>query len=189
MIWDTSIWRLGCSNRSKIRSAQKCYLCLRYVVSPMSPGRTSKRLVGANGFEPSTSWSRTRHLNPINALFGVAYGTRSVIPPLSLVPNLYLDVWGEPLRWHKLFGHSFCFHRRILASPSRRRGLGKGTAFESLSPEVLSKSSRCSLCSQKTPSLRFEIRPDLTPRSVARTLREVDSPAPSASAADCNTAR
>jgi hypothetical protein len=29
--------------RSKIRSAQKCYLCLRYVVSPMSPGRTPTR--------------------------------------------------------------------------------------------------------------------------------------------------
>src|SRR5882762_5167234 len=50
-------------------------------------------MVGANGFEPSTSWSRTRHLNPINALFGVAYGTRSVISPLSVVPNLYLE-------WH-----------------------------------------------------------------------------------------
>src|SRR6266567_961783 len=60
MIWDTSIWRLGCSNRSKIRSAQKCYLCLRYVVSPMCPGRTQIKVVGANGFEPSTSWSRTR---------------------------------------------------------------------------------------------------------------------------------
>src|SRR6266481_7640054 len=75
MIWDTSIWRLGCSNHSKIRSAQKCYPCLRYELSPMSPGRTSKEVVGAKGFEPSTSWSRTRHLNPINALFGVAYGT------------------------------------------------------------------------------------------------------------------
>jgi hypothetical protein len=32
MIWDISIWRLGCSNLSKIRSAQKCYPCLRYVV-------------------------------------------------------------------------------------------------------------------------------------------------------------
>jgi hypothetical protein len=32
MIWDTSIWRLECSNRLKIRSAQECYLCLRYVV-------------------------------------------------------------------------------------------------------------------------------------------------------------
>src|SRR5712664_2760504 len=49
-----------------------------------------QEVVGANGFEPSTSWSRTRHLNPINALFGVAYGTRSVISPLLVVPNLYL---------------------------------------------------------------------------------------------------
>jgi hypothetical protein len=36
-------------------------------------------MVGAKGFEPSTSWSRTKYLNPINALSGVAYGTRSVI--------------------------------------------------------------------------------------------------------------
>src|SRR5260370_36097765 len=47
-------------------------------------------MVGANGFESSASWSRTRHLNPINALFGVDYGTRSVISLLSVVPNLYL---------------------------------------------------------------------------------------------------
>jgi len=38
--FELTIWKLGCSNRSKIRSAQKCYLCLRYVVSPMSPGQT-----------------------------------------------------------------------------------------------------------------------------------------------------
>jgi hypothetical protein len=38
-------------------------------------------MVGAKGFEPSTSWSRTKYLNPINALSGVAYGTRSVIFP------------------------------------------------------------------------------------------------------------
>ena len=52
-------------------------------------------MVGANGFEPSTSWSRTRHLNPINALFGVAYGTRSAISPLLVVPNLYLAQKGS----------------------------------------------------------------------------------------------
>src|SRR5580658_3505808 len=52
MIWDTSIWRLACSNRSKIPSAQKCYLCLRYVVSPMSPGRTF------------VLWRRRRDSNP-----------------------------------------------------------------------------------------------------------------------------
>ena len=49
MIWATSIWKLGCSNRSKIHSVQKCYLCLRYVVSPMSPGRTYKRTGGEGG--------------------------------------------------------------------------------------------------------------------------------------------
>src|SRR5208283_1416596 len=49
MIWDTSIWRLECSNRSKIPSAQKCYLCLRYVVSPMSPGRTPQVVGGREG--------------------------------------------------------------------------------------------------------------------------------------------
>jgi len=27
MIWGTSIWRLGCSNLSKIRSGQKCHPC------------------------------------------------------------------------------------------------------------------------------------------------------------------
>jgi len=32
MIWDTSICRRECLNRSKIPSAQKCYPCLRYVV-------------------------------------------------------------------------------------------------------------------------------------------------------------
>src|SRR5579863_2998982 len=54
MIWGTSIWRLECSNRSKIRSAQKCYLCLRYEVSPMCPGWTVRWLVGAVGIEPAT---------------------------------------------------------------------------------------------------------------------------------------
>jgi hypothetical protein len=47
-------------------------------------------MVGANGFEPSTSWSRTNHVNPITLYLGVAYGTRSVISPPLVVPNLYL---------------------------------------------------------------------------------------------------
>jgi len=52
-------------------------------------------VVGANGFEPSTSWSRTKSLNPINALSGVAYGTRDLMPPLLVVRNLYvaLQTW------------------------------------------------------------------------------------------------
>jgi hypothetical protein len=52
-------------------------------------------------------------------------------------PKLDPNSWGEPLRWHNFFGHSFRFRRSVLASPSRRRGLGKGTAFESPSPAVL----------------------------------------------------
>src|ERR1700719_71105 len=36
----TSILRRKLCNLSTIPLAQKCYLCLRYVVSPMSPGRT-----------------------------------------------------------------------------------------------------------------------------------------------------
>ena len=49
----------------------------------------------------------------------------------------FTQTWGEPLRWHNFFGHSFRFHKGVLASPSRRRGLGKGTALESLSPAAL----------------------------------------------------
>src|SRR5262249_34905087 len=45
--------------------------------------------------------------------------------------------WGEPLRWHKFFGLSFRRPKEVLAPPSRRRGRGKGTAFESLSPAAL----------------------------------------------------
>src|SRR6266699_1166508 len=90
----------------------------------------------ANGFEPSTSWSRTRLVNPINALFGVA-NPQSHISLLLLVPILYLTYWGEPLSWHSFFGHSFRFHRSVLASPSRRRDLGKGAALESPSPAAL----------------------------------------------------
>src|SRR5258708_1175966 len=53
--------------------------------------RAGNKMVGAKGFEPSTSWSRTKYLNPINGLSGVAYGTRSVISPLLVVRNLYVE--------------------------------------------------------------------------------------------------
>jgi hypothetical protein len=51
-----------------------------------------KEMVGAKGFEPSTSWSRTKYLNPINALSGVAYGTKNVISPLLVVRKLSVAV-------------------------------------------------------------------------------------------------
>jgi hypothetical protein len=46
-------------------------------------------MVGAIGFEPTAS--RTRYLNSINALSGVAYGTRSLISPLLVALNLYVE--------------------------------------------------------------------------------------------------
>src|SRR5207253_7755051 len=68
MIWDTSIWRLGCSNHSKIRSAQKCYPCLRYVVSPMSPGRTLE------------VWRRRRDSNPRDPFESNGFQDRRIQP-------------------------------------------------------------------------------------------------------------
>ena len=39
-IWDISTWNKGPCNPSTTRSARGCYPCLRYNLSPMSPGRT-----------------------------------------------------------------------------------------------------------------------------------------------------
>jgi len=43
-------------------------------------------------------------------------------------------LWGDPLRCHKNFGHSFRFYSDPFVSPSKGWGLGKGTAIESPSP-------------------------------------------------------
>ena len=55
----------------------------------------------------------------------------------AIVPKLFPFTWGEPLSWHKFLGHSFRFRKSVFVSPSRERGLGKGTAFESPSPPSL----------------------------------------------------
>jgi hypothetical protein len=59
------------------------------------PVRIRVQFIGENGrgerFEPSTSWSRTKSLNPINALSGVAYGTQTFISLLLVVRNLYVN--------------------------------------------------------------------------------------------------
>jgi hypothetical protein len=60
--------------------------------------RGKGKMVGAKGFEPSTSWSRTNQFNPITLCLGVAYGLRSVISPLLVVPNLYLAIWSQERR-------------------------------------------------------------------------------------------
>jgi hypothetical protein len=46
-------------------------------------------MVGAKGFEPSTSWSRNSISKILNALSGVAYETKEATFPLSVVPKLY----------------------------------------------------------------------------------------------------
>src|SRR5712675_2313898 len=51
----TSIWRKKLCSLSTTLLAQKCNLCLRYDLSPMSPGRTLEKLVEPMGFEPTTS--------------------------------------------------------------------------------------------------------------------------------------
>jgi len=46
-------------------------------------------MVGAKGFEPSTSWSRNSISKVLKALSGVAYETNEATFLLSVVPYLY----------------------------------------------------------------------------------------------------
>jgi len=46
-------------------------------------------MVGAKGFEPSTSWSRNSVSKTLKALSGVAYVNDRASFPLSVVPKLY----------------------------------------------------------------------------------------------------
>src|ERR1700730_13764668 len=55
----TSIWRKKLCSLSTTLLAQKCNLCLRYDLSPMSPGRTQDWLVDERGFEAPASSLRT----------------------------------------------------------------------------------------------------------------------------------
>ena len=40
-------------------------------------------------------------------------------------------IWGDPLKSHKIFGHTLRLYFHVFAACSRGWGLGKGTAFES----------------------------------------------------------
>src|SRR5437016_2376520 len=106
MIWDTSIWRLGCSNRSKIRSAQKCYPCLRYVVSHMCPGRTEIK------------WSGRKDLNlrPPGPEPGALARLRYA-PTTSSITSIFA---AGTLDYHSiLLSHSYCLIYHVRSS--RRR--------------------------------------------------------------------
>ncbi len=97
-------------------------------------------LARLGGFEPPTSGSGDQRQNAMLMIL-LAQSCmllRGFVQYSALNgPKSDPAFWGEPLRWHNFFGHSFRFRKGVLASPSRRRGLGKGTAFESLSPAAL----------------------------------------------------
>src|SRR5580700_8797447 len=52
----TSIWRKKLCSLSTTLLAQKCNLCLRYDLSPMSPGRTRDLMAERVGFEPTVAF-------------------------------------------------------------------------------------------------------------------------------------
>ena len=60
MIWDISIWRRAFWNRWKFPSAQRCYPRSRYILLPMSPGWTLRKLVDVGGLEPPTPCLQSR---------------------------------------------------------------------------------------------------------------------------------
>ena len=51
MIWDTSTWKTETCSPSTTPSVRRCHLCLRYVPSPMSPGRTKIKVVAGARFD------------------------------------------------------------------------------------------------------------------------------------------
>jgi hypothetical protein len=83
-----------------------------------------KELVGAKGFEPSTSWSRTRVAKILNALSGVAYGIQSLISPLLVVPNLYLNAcwFGDVFEARAKIGAIWSFLQVVSVLASARVG-------------------------------------------------------------------
>src|SRR5258708_3151970 len=69
----TSIWRKKLCSLSTTLLAQKCNLCLRYDLSPMSPGRTFKEMARPAGLEPAPFCLEATHYKTLSAASGVAY--------------------------------------------------------------------------------------------------------------------
>ena len=91
------------------------------------------------GASPAVTQAQMRHSEP-RITFGEAQRAAAekvaeVLRPIA--PKSDKQGWGDPLEWHSFFGHSSRFRKSVLVSFSRRRGLGKGTAFESPSPATL----------------------------------------------------
>ena len=62
-----SIWRKKLCSPSTTPSGQKCYLCLRYILLPMSPGRTSISLAPQSGHVSNFCGPTGTVIEPINA--------------------------------------------------------------------------------------------------------------------------
>src|ERR1700730_12834349 len=75
----TSIWRKKLCSLSTTLLAQKCNLCLRYDLSPMSPGRTRFKVVRPGGLELPTFWFVARRSiqlsygRTVHCLLSIAY--------------------------------------------------------------------------------------------------------------------
>src|SRR5437870_3493920 len=83
-------------------------------------------------------WSRRQNAMLVILLAQSCAINHGFVPYSALNgPKSDPSFWGDPLEWHSFFGHSFRFRNSVFASSSRRRGLGKGTAFESPSPATL----------------------------------------------------
>src|SRR5713101_6801632 len=79
-----------------------------------------------------------------------------------------LGLWGDPLKCHKNFGHSLRLYFNVFASPSKGWGLGKGTAFESPSPD-----SPVEARSSFSPFPSFTINCTVAPRESAGCPRSL----------------
>src|SRR5216683_5396311 len=70
----TSIWRKKLCSLSTTLLAQKCNLCLRYDLPPMSPGRTRGKVVRPGGLELPTFWFVAEQGQNLSTCSGVAHG-------------------------------------------------------------------------------------------------------------------
>jgi hypothetical protein len=125
---DSSISRLVCWNHSTTRSARGCYLCSRYILSPMSPGRTQEYWSAAQDSSlrpPGLAIAESRHTpnDESEAIFGL-------LKLLSAEGGLFQDFISCRLDWREVYNHihftnfalpdGFDCERRVGRGRSRR---------------------------------------------------------------------
>src|SRR5262249_54946816 len=132
------IWRKKPCSPWRTPSGQKCNLCLRNVLLPMSPERTTYFVSGGEDLNLRPPGPEANHRNTISlirlAWFCIS-GHGFTRFSAAIGPKLDPSFGMNPCSETKLLGTLCRFHWSFVASPSRRRGLGKRTAFESSSPD------------------------------------------------------